>query len=43
MPRFANQLFAAFAAIIIMAGSFGAIAHVPPAQAYIGLTASHLA
>lgn len=33
MSRYANNLFAAVAAVLIMAGSFGALVIVPPAQA----------
>ena len=35
MPRFAQQFVAALAAVMIMAGSFGTIVTVPPAQAEV--------
>ena len=43
MPRFAHNLFAALAAVMIMAGSFGAIVNVPPASAHTALSAPQLA
>ncbi|WP_435418868.1 hypothetical protein WAB17_04750 [Parerythrobacter aurantius] len=43
MPRFTQNLFAAFAAVMIMAGSFGAIVTVPPAQAQAALVTPTLA
>lgn len=43
MTRFANQLFAAFAAVLIMAGSFGALVTVPATSSQAMLAAPVLA
>ena len=43
MPRFANQFAAFAAALLIMAGSFGAVITVPPAHASYAIAAPALA
>lgn len=43
MSRFTNQLFAAFAAVMIMAGSFSALVTVPQAQTVAIMAAPALA
>lgn len=43
MPRLAQQFVAALAAVMIMAGSFGALVTVPPANAHSALAAPQLA
>ena len=43
MPRITDHLVALVAAFLIMAGSFGAVVSVPPAQASYAIVAPALA